>query len=103
MSEGRSDRCDVRACSDSKTKPLIAAASGLMLSSAVGIASEELLELSQDDSQWVMSAKNYASTRYSGLDQINTENIEDLTVPPPIRHLSGGQVVKPRSGSPSAG
>jgi lanthanide-dependent methanol dehydrogenase len=25
-----------------------------------------------------MSAKNYASTQYSGLDQINTENVKQL-------------------------
>jgi glucose dehydrogenase len=37
-----------------------------------------LLQLQTDDSQWVMPAKNYASTRYSGLDQISTENIWHL-------------------------
>jgi lanthanide-dependent methanol dehydrogenase len=44
------------------------------------IAAEELVELSQDDSQWVMPAKNYASTRFSGLDQITAENVADLQV-----------------------
>lgn len=43
-------------------------------------ASEEILELTQDDTQWVMPAKNYASTRYSGLDQINTSNVQNLEV-----------------------
>ena len=43
-------------------------------------AADELIELSQDDTQWVMPAKNYASTRYSGLDQINAENVQDLQV-----------------------
>jgi PQQ-dependent dehydrogenase (methanol/ethanol family) len=33
-----------------------------------------------EDGQWVMPAKNYASTRYSGLDQINTENVKNLKV-----------------------
>jgi PQQ-dependent dehydrogenase (methanol/ethanol family) len=33
-----------------------------------------------EDGQWVMPAKNYASTRYSGLDQINTENVKTLKV-----------------------
>jgi PQQ-dependent dehydrogenase (methanol/ethanol family) len=33
-----------------------------------------------EDGQWVMPAKNYASTRYSGLDQITTENIKALKV-----------------------
>src|SRR5579884_3329110 len=31
-----------------------------------------------DDGQWVMAAKNYASTRYSTLAQINTSNVANL-------------------------
>ena len=31
-----------------------------------------------DDGQWPMAAKNYANTRYSTLDQINTSNVKDL-------------------------
>src|SRR5581483_9333883 len=31
-----------------------------------------------DDGQWTMAAKNYASTRYSTLNQINTTNIASL-------------------------
>ncbi|HEY4593872.1 MAG TPA: PQQ-binding-like beta-propeller repeat protein, partial [Thermoanaerobaculia bacterium] len=34
----------------------------------------------QDDGQWLMPAKNYASTRYSQLDQINTQNVTSLKV-----------------------
>ncbi len=33
-----------------------------------------------DDGQWTMAAKNYASTRYSTLDQINTTNVKNLKV-----------------------
>src|SRR5258705_36320 len=33
-----------------------------------------------EDGQWVMPAKNYASTRFSGLDQINVENAKNLNV-----------------------
>src|SRR4051812_41297961 len=33
-----------------------------------------------EDGQWVMPAKNYASTRYSGLDEINAGNVKDLKV-----------------------
>ena len=40
-----------------------------------GISSNE-----SEDGQWLMPAKNYASTRYSGLDEINTENVRNLTV-----------------------
>ena len=31
-----------------------------------------------DDGQWMMPAKNYASTRFSTLDQINTGNVKNL-------------------------
>ncbi len=33
-----------------------------------------------EDGQWLMPAKNYASTRFSGLDQINAENVRNLKV-----------------------
>jgi PQQ-dependent dehydrogenase (methanol/ethanol family) len=33
-----------------------------------------------EDGQWTMPAKDYSSTRYSGLDQINTENVKNLKV-----------------------
>jgi PQQ-dependent dehydrogenase (methanol/ethanol family) len=52
----------------------------LLLSSAQaspnGAASTEPAE----DGQWTMSAKSYASTRYSGLDQIKTDNVKNLHV-----------------------
>ena len=41
---------------------------------------EDLNSLSQDDKQWVMAAKNYANTRYSGLNQINSGNAANLQV-----------------------
>src|SRR5882757_6794063 len=31
-----------------------------------------------EDGQWTMPAKNYASTRFSGLDQINSSNVASL-------------------------
>jgi lanthanide-dependent methanol dehydrogenase len=34
----------------------------------------------KDDGQWVMPAKNYASTRYSELNEITTENVKNLQV-----------------------
>jgi lanthanide-dependent methanol dehydrogenase len=43
-------------------------------------ASPDIQKLSQDDAQWVMPAKNYAGTRFSGLKQINTANVKDLQV-----------------------
>ncbi|HEX8500367.1 MAG TPA: methanol/ethanol family PQQ-dependent dehydrogenase [Pyrinomonadaceae bacterium] len=33
-----------------------------------------------EDGQWLMPAKNYASTRFSGLDQINADNVKALKV-----------------------
>jgi PQQ-dependent dehydrogenase (methanol/ethanol family) len=33
-----------------------------------------------EDGQWLMPAKNYASTRYSGLSEINTENVKNLKI-----------------------
>ena len=36
---------------------------------------QEPLVLQSDDSQRIMPAKNYASTRYSGLDQIDIDNV----------------------------
>jgi PQQ-dependent dehydrogenase (methanol/ethanol family) len=33
-----------------------------------------------EDGQWTMPAKNYASTRYSGLSEITAENVKDLQV-----------------------
>ncbi len=39
---------------------------------------KDLQALSADDSQWPMATKNYANTRYSGLDEINTQNASQL-------------------------
>src|SRR5919106_27483 len=33
-----------------------------------------------DDGQWLMAAKDYANTRYSALNQINTGNVQNLKV-----------------------
>src|SRR5215212_11283118 len=43
-------------------------------------ADPDPLKLQQDDGQWVMPAKNYASTRYSSLDEINLGNVSRLKV-----------------------
>ncbi len=41
-------------------------------------ANDELLILQEDDTQWVIPGKDYAGTRYSSLNQINTENVTSL-------------------------
>jgi len=40
----------------------------------------DLVKLEGEDGQWIMPAKNYASTRFSGLNQINTGNVKNLKV-----------------------
>src|SRR2546430_98790 len=39
-----------------------------------------LVQLMADDGQWIMPARNYQSTRFSGLDQINSQNVRTLKV-----------------------
>ena len=55
---------------------------GLCLLVATDATAQEgqdaLAKLSQDPAQWVMAPKNYASTRFSELDQINRENVAGL-------------------------
>jgi lanthanide-dependent methanol dehydrogenase len=41
-------------------------------------AADDLNVMSHDDKQWVMAPKDYANTRYSGLDQIKVENAGKL-------------------------
>ena len=55
-----------------------ASASGGPLKGA--FSEPDLLKLEKDDGQWVMPAKNYASTRYSALDEINAGNAGRLKV-----------------------
>jgi alcohol dehydrogenase (cytochrome c)/methanol dehydrogenase (cytochrome c) subunit 1 len=56
---------------------LLACAAVLLLPLAAA-ANPELLSLQNDDGQWVIPSKNYASTRYSTLGQITTENVKRL-------------------------
>jgi len=58
--------------------PALALLAGVALPSARAQDATDLVALSADDSQWAMAAKNYANTRYSGLDQINTESVAGL-------------------------
>jgi PQQ-dependent dehydrogenase (methanol/ethanol family) len=50
----------------------ILALAALLLTSLSGAAQES------EDGQWTMPGKNYASTRYSGLDEINAKNAKGL-------------------------
>ena len=49
------------------------------LASAPGWA-DDLASLSKDPKQWVMPAHDFASTRFSPLDQINASNVDKLQV-----------------------
>src|SRR6266516_3198485 len=49
-----------------------------------------------DDGQWVMAPKNYASSRFSTLDQINTSNVKNLKL---CLELFDWRDAWPRSGS----
>ncbi|MES9991333.1 MAG: lanthanide-dependent methanol dehydrogenase XoxF5 [Candidatus Thiodiazotropha sp.] len=52
-----------------------------MLSAAGAVtANTELLKMQTNPNDWVMPNGDYASTRYSKLDQINAKNVKDLKV-----------------------
>jgi len=46
----------------------------------VAKANDELIKMQADPNQWVMPLGNYASQRYSALDQINASNVKNLQV-----------------------
>jgi alcohol dehydrogenase (cytochrome c) len=60
---------------------MILAACMVAIASSPGArAADAAKPAAQDDGQWLMPAKDYASTRFSGLDQINAENVGGLQV-----------------------
>ena len=59
-------------------------------------ANDELLKLQTDANQWVMPAGNYASQRYSSLNQINATNVAKLH---PVWSFSTG-VLRGHEGGP---
>src|SRR5215207_9282684 len=44
------------------------------------LAQKASATMAPEDGQWVMPAKDYASTRFSGLDAINTSNVKSLAL-----------------------
>ena len=46
----------------------------------IGISAAAQIQNQTDDGQWTMPAKNYASTRFSTLTEINTSNVKNLKV-----------------------
>jgi len=63
-----------------KRSILAAAVTAAVTFTGVGFANTGILDLQQDPNQWVMQNGNYASTRYSALDQITAANVKDLKV-----------------------
>jgi glucose dehydrogenase len=58
---------------DANSSLAILALAALLLTPLSGMAQES------EDGQWTMPGKNYASTRYSGLDEINAKNAKGCT------------------------
>src|SRR4051794_27440813 len=62
--------------------PLSLIACALLLTSAAAqnLPKPPAAAAPADDGQWIMPAKNFASTRYSELTEINTDNVKNLRV-----------------------
>jgi lanthanide-dependent methanol dehydrogenase len=61
-------------CSSERSKDLLQSSAKQTLSVPLPFDSTE------DDGQWVMPARNYASTRFSAMDEINAGNVANLKV-----------------------
>jgi PQQ-dependent dehydrogenase (methanol/ethanol family) len=61
-----------------KSKTWLAEAAATSDSGGAGNNSTDLQSLSHDPKQWPMAPRDYANTRFSPLDQINTNNVGDL-------------------------
>jgi lanthanide-dependent methanol dehydrogenase len=59
---------------------LITSAAVALIGAGSGAANENQLELQQNPELWPAALGNYAGTRYSQLDQINRDNVDDLRV-----------------------
>ncbi|MCP3869288.1 MAG: methanol/ethanol family PQQ-dependent dehydrogenase [Gammaproteobacteria bacterium] len=55
-------------------------ASAMLASFGTAFANTELLRMQENANEWVMPNGNYSSNRYSGLDQINADNVGKLRV-----------------------
>lgn len=69
--------CSSKPPQESRTPP---AAQPQTQTAATGQASVPPFVPAEEDGQWTMPAKNYASTRYSGLEEINAGNVKNLKV-----------------------
>jgi lanthanide-dependent methanol dehydrogenase len=69
--------CSSKPPAQSRTPP---AALPPTQASGTGLAAVPPFAAAEEDGQWTMPAKNYASTRYSGLEEINAGNVKNLKV-----------------------
>src|SRR5215211_6849995 len=69
--------CSSKPPQESRTPP---AAQPQTQASSTGQASVPPFVPAEEDGQWTMPAKNYASTRFSGLEEINAGNVKNLKV-----------------------
>jgi len=64
--------------------PIVRRAGTLLLACTIvqgaAHAAQDIGSAMNDDSQWIMPAKDYASTRFSRLDQVNAGNVKQLQV-----------------------
>jgi lanthanide-dependent methanol dehydrogenase len=79
-----------------KSRRLLLWSAVLAVCAGTASANEELRKLSQDPNQWVMPSGNYAATRYSELNQITKDNVNNLR---PVWSFSTG-VLRGHEGGP---
>ena len=79
-----------------KSRRLLLWSAVLAICAGTASANEELRKLSQDPNQWVMPSGNYAATRYSELNQITKDNVNNLR---PVWSFSTG-VLRGHEGGP---
>src|SRR4051794_2196354 len=68
----------VLACSGQKAPDEVAQKPEVGMTAASGRSNGGAIASEAEDGQWVRPAKNYASTRFSGLTEINTDNVKGL-------------------------
>ena len=62
-------------------KRILTGAAALLLSSSLTVtANESVMEATGNSAQWAIQTGDYANTRFSGLNQINSGNVGDLQV-----------------------
>ncbi|WP_290653430.1 methanol/ethanol family PQQ-dependent dehydrogenase [Aquisalimonas sp.] len=79
-----------------KIRSCMTAVATLALMTTAGQANENLLELQENPDLWSMQLGNYSGNRYSQLDQINRDNVQDLV---PAWQFSTG-VLRGHEGGP---